>query len=302
MEQYNKRLEDKIHELFINKETIEPIDLYNALYVHDAKSKFNINDREVFICLSMYLFAKDKYFVPYDTRDVDKYSKELADKSENCSFAEFYKELNKYKNIFVDNVSVYDHFLNGMLIESGYEDDTKLCVVGEVSKDPYGQNKYKLFIPVDNTSLYKFASLLVTKAVCNKMDYVIELNNDETKQLGNNISISVDDMNCKKYMQIIYEILLSNPDIIVDNAYMPVSAYPIGSDVGVIPNPPRYMSITPLTSLFEYDIFELITEGKKDPRSFEAFAYNLKKYLNTNIKPLMEDFEIQQENKENKLL
>lgn len=210
-------------------------DLYDSInYISMKSNKFNVTDYFELLYKTMYLYHRKK--------GIENISKKfqlpiIIDRE--ISYDKFKKYLNELKQYEIKLgllPNVRNHFDNVLRLSAN-----KLLGIGGVSWSKVYSSKItgqeisecgKMYVSVDNKDLYKFANLLLEKCLENGLnDYEFKVNDNEEKTRCDNVVIYFTNENFNKYISIIEQIFIENPDIQINQQN--VLAYSINDKIKI---------------------------------------------------------------------
>ena len=136
-----------------------------------------------------------------------------------------------------------------------------------------------LYLSIDNQSLYKFAYLLFSKCLQNKLfDYNFKINNSDQVTKTDNIIIYFNRDNLNNYLAIIKQILAENPDIRLNENY--ALGYSIDNNICIGKD-------TKDNSNYTNNLIEAIFSLKKEGLNNDAIIDYLENFINHYMKDIV---------------
>lgn len=301
MDKYLSKLTDRLHMIFFEEENIKDKRLVQKFFVHENGNEFDEKYFELFVELVTFFYAKE-----HDLRNIcDENIPDLLPpiEGEEALFSSFRKYLRSYKGLEVPQKGevavekqdyynvIHNAIVNKVLIENGFwlnVDSTKIH-----DKKKENHDIARLFIPVNNSNLYLFSTLFLTKCEEQKIEYNFKVTTDSSKQLGNSIEIDINFNNYKTIMDIISFIIDEYPGLFIDRDKLPIISYPLSDEVGIVP--------MLFDDTYENKMCKNIVELKNSTRNFGEFRDELNNYINYYLKPLINKLSEEEKNDEKKL-
>ena len=243
MDSYLTKLTDQLHKMFILDSNPNAKKLINKFFVYENANDFDNKFYDILVELVTYLYAQEHDINEITPKPIPELLPHI-NKGE-LLFSEYRAYLRKYKGlevpqtgeVSVEKQDYYDlirsSIINNILKTEGFWDKIDSSIIHDKEKEE--EDIARLFIPVNNSNLYLFATSFLSKCERDKIDYSFKVNTDSTKQLGNNIEINVNNSNFDSTLNIINEIIEEYPGIFIDEEKLPRLAFPLTKKIGIVP-------------------------------------------------------------------
>jgi hypothetical protein len=197
-------------------------DLYKEI-IRDKRTEDIVGNWNQFL----YTTALYRYYLHSDIQDLIK--GELPVKiPKGLNYGQFKKELGIYKlyvhqNSVIENDTYYDWLFRGICFgknRTGFTSENDWLFLNKNLLDKTEKqdepHDYKIYIPVANKDLERFALMLLIKCMNNNVDYDFKCNNDRFSVRCDNVVIYANKNNVGKYIEMINKVLEENPDITIN--------------------------------------------------------------------------------------
>lgn len=280
MDKYLSRLSDRLHTIFFENEDLNHVELVYKTFVTDKNEDFDKKYYNLFLEEIAYLYSRNHKLSEIVGNKVPFINSPIIES--DISFVDFRMyirnliglEVSSTDDVVVEKEDCYDYTINAvannLLKEEGFWNKVNSEVID--SKEKEDKEVARLFVPVDNSNLYLFATLLLSSMEEQNLDYSFKVNTNPSVQLGNNIEINVSQKNYETVLGIINKIKTDYPQIKINNNQLPILSYPVSDDVGIVP--------IINDALFEEKLAMRIIELKHETRNFNQLleeTYNFTK-------------------------
>ena len=280
MDKYLSRLSDRLHTIFFENEDLNHVELVYKTFVTDKNEDFDKKYYNLFLEEIAYLYSRNHKLSEIVGDKVPFINSPIIES--DISFVDFRMyirnliglEVSSTDDVVVEKEDCYDYTLNAvannLLKEEGFWNKVNSEVID--SKEKEDKEVARLFVPVDNSNLYLFATLLLSSMEEQNLDYSFKVNTNPSVQLGNNVEINVSQKNYETVLGIINKIKTDYPQIKINNNQLPILSYPVSDDVGIVP--------IINDALFEEKLAMRIIELKHETRNFNQLleeTYNFTK-------------------------
>ena len=161
------------------------------------------------------------------------------------NYGQFKKELGVYKlfvhqNNVLEDDTYYDFIYRGISYEknnTGFTNDKGWMHVNRNLLDKLGKEDepldYKIYVPVANKDLERFALMLILKSMNNDVDYDFKYNSINLGTRSDSLVIYATKNNISKYIEMIDKIIQENPDIQINREMINPFGLPINDSYSV---------------------------------------------------------------------